>query len=144
MAEETVSTTAVVGLLSEEAPVDGDTAGVTQDGLYHAPGQQQEQDVEHHQQDDVRCRLQVDHVLVHEHEVVERDEHQHPYEVRVDELPAADFPITHQLLDDYNLKLNKPTCLHSYPHTINNTQSHHPSLAVLLLFPWLGAADIDQ
>lgn len=45
MTQQTVSSLAVFTLLGEEAPIDGNSSGVADDGLGHAPDQQKKEDV---------------------------------------------------------------------------------------------------
>lgn len=97
VAQQTVASFLVLAFLGEEAPVDGDSAGVAHDGLDHAPKQHGEEDVEDDEQDDVWGRFEPQQVLEHVHEVVEGDEHDDPDEVRVDELAATQLAITHSL-----------------------------------------------
>lgn len=56
--------------------------------------------MEDNQKDDIWGWLEINHVLVHKYKIVECDEYDDSYEVRIDELPTADFSITHQLLDE--------------------------------------------
>lgn len=71
MAEQAVASLAVLALLGEEAPVDGDPAWVAHDGLDHAPDQEYEEQVEDHKQDDVGRWLDGEHELEHVDVVVE-------------------------------------------------------------------------
>ena len=99
MAEETISAATVIGFLCEEPPVNWDPAGVSQNGFDHTPRQKYKQHVEDNEQDDVGGRLEVEHVLKDENEVVEGDEDNDSDEVGVEQLAAAHLAITHQLLE---------------------------------------------
>lgn len=102
MAQQTVAPFAVIALLGEEAPVDGDSARVRDDRLDHRPHHHEEQQVKDHGRHHHEAGPQPQHELEHERVVVEHDEHQHPHEVRVYQLPQRNVPQRHYLLFEFN------------------------------------------
>lgn len=98
MAEQAIPAFAIVAFLGEEAPVDGHSAGVSQDGANHADQEQDEEDVEDDKEDDVGCWLELEHVEEDEYDVVEENKNNHSDKVRVDEFPAAYLAVAHEFL----------------------------------------------
>ena len=99
MAEKAVPPLAVLALLSEEAPIDGDSSRVANDGLDHAPDEEQEEEVKDDEEDDEGRRMQAYHVLEDEDVVIEGYETYDPDEVRITHPAAA------HLLNDYYIQL---------------------------------------
>lgn len=97
MAQQTVSPLPVLALLCEEAPVDGHSTWVAEDGLAHAPQQQYEKEMEYDEEDYVRGGLSRNHEFVHEYEVVEGDECDHAQEVWIYEFGTTHLAVAHLL-----------------------------------------------
>ena len=83
MTQQTVSPLPVLALLGKEPPVDRHPPGVTQNSLDHTPDQQNEKDMEDYEENDVRSRLEEEHILKDKDVVVEEDETTNPDEVRI-------------------------------------------------------------
>ena len=95
MAEQTITSPLILAFLGKEAPVDGNSTRVSDDGLGHTPQEHEEEDVENDQQYDVWGGLEMEHVLDHEHKVVERYEQDHSREVRRQHLRAVYLSVAH-------------------------------------------------
>ena len=91
MAKQAVSSLAVLTFFGKEAPVDGHPSWITHNGLNHAPDEEDEEQMEDNEQDDVGCGLEGEHELEDIDIVVEDDETDHSYEMRVEQSATTHF-----------------------------------------------------
>lgn len=97
MAQQTVSSTTIVSLLCEEAPIDGHSSWVCDYRVYHGPEQHDKQDVK-----DDECNVHVagslaQHELEDEDVVVEYDEADDSNEVWIYQLSKRYVSQRHSL-----------------------------------------------
>lgn len=95
MAKQAVASLAILTLLSKEAPIDRDPPWITHNGLYHAPDEKDEEQMEDDKQDDVGCGLDGEHILKDKDIVVEKDETDDSDEMRIEQSATTHF------LNDY-------------------------------------------
>ena len=93
MTQQAVSTFAVLRLLCEESPVNGDSARVSQNTFKLTPQQQNEEYVKHDQKDNEWFGFKIQHVLNDEDKVVKRHETDDSDKMRIHELSATDLPV---------------------------------------------------
>jgi hypothetical protein len=83
MAKKTVSSSTILTFLSEESPVNWYSSGISKNCSCHAPKKKKEEDMKDDEENDVRGRVETDHVFVDVDEIVNRNEDYHPDEVRI-------------------------------------------------------------
>ena len=71
MTKKTVTSFSIFALLSKEAPINGYSSWVSNDGFQLTPEQQEEEDMEYDDEYDVRFRFELEKVLNYEDKIVE-------------------------------------------------------------------------
>lgn len=98
MAEKAISPSSILALFSKKAPIDRNSAWVSEDGLDHTDNKQDKEDVKYNEKDDVWAWLTIDHELHDIDEVINSNKNNNSDKLKIDEFVACHFSIIHLLL----------------------------------------------